>query len=173
MSQGPPPVYIGFGSMANRDPQRLTALTLDALELSGQRGVLLTGWGALSQSDLPDTVFKVEEAPHTWLFPRMAALVHHGGAGTTGAGLRAGQPTVIIPFFGDQVFWGDRVHELGVGPPPLSLKTLSAGKLAAAIAQAVSNVAYRNQAAALGERIRAENGVFQAVALIQGALHKG
>jgi sterol 3beta-glucosyltransferase len=170
LDQGPPPVYIGFGSMANRDPKRMAGIAVEALERSGQRGVLLTGWGGLAQADLPPSVFKLDEAPHDWLFPRMSAVVHHGGAGTTAAGLRAGKPAVIIPFFGDQAFWGDRLHELGVAPPPLSQKKLSAASLARALEMALNDTNLHSCARVLGERIRAENGVKAAAKIIQQAL---
>ena len=169
LDAGAPPVYIGFGSMADRNPERMTAIALGALERSGQRGVLLTGWGGISQYDLPDTVIKVESAPHSWLFPRMAAVVHHGGAGTTAAGLRAGKPSIIIPFFGDQPFWGQRVSMLGVGTS-LSRKSLSAETLGDAISRAVTDNAMRSAADRLGEAIRAENGVARAVEVIDGYL---
>jgi sterol 3beta-glucosyltransferase len=164
---GSPPVYIGFGSMGSQNPEEATHLALKALALSGQRGVLASGWGGLSQSDLPDTVHMISSAPHTWLFPQMAAVVHHGGAGTTAAGLRAGVPSIIVPFFGDQPFWGQRVHKLGVGPSPIPRRRLTAERLAQAITQAVSDTGMRHQAIGLGEKVRAENGIGQAVSLIQ------
>jgi len=166
LEAGPPPVYVGFGSMASTDPERMTEIVLSAIKRSGQRAIFLTGWGGLSQSDLPDDVFKIESAPHDWLFPRMAAIVHHGGAGTTAAGLRAGLPTIICPFLGDQPFWGRRVHALGVGPAPIPQKRLNADNLAEAIRAATTDSAMRARAAALGERIRAEDGVGNAVAIV-------
>ncbi|MCC7448212.1 MAG: glycosyltransferase family 1 protein [Anaerolineae bacterium] len=166
LEAGPPPVYIGFGSMADRNMARMTEISLAALKQSNQRGLLLTGWGGITQSDLPDSVFKIDSAPHSWLFPRMAAVVHHGGAGTTAAGLRAGKPTVIIPFFGDQPFWAHRVARIGAGPKPISRKNLSAEQLAQAIQTAVADPAIQAKAAALGECIRAENGVQNAATVI-------
>jgi sterol 3beta-glucosyltransferase len=163
---GPPPVYIGFGSMGSRNPEATTRLALDALARAGQRGVLASGWGGLSQADLPESVYMLKSAPHSWLFPHMAAVVHHGGAGTTAAGLRAGVPSAIVPFFGDQPFWGARVAALGVGPSPLPRKRLTAEGLAAAITQAACDDAMRARAAALGEKIRAEDGAARAAALI-------
>jgi sterol 3beta-glucosyltransferase len=149
---------------------RMTEISLAALKQSNQRGLLLTGWGGITQSDLPDSVFKIDSAPHSWLFPRMAAAVHHGGAGTTAAGLRAGKPTVIIPFFGDQPFWAQRVAALGAGPKPISRKNLSTEQLAQAIQTAVTDPAIRAKATALGECIRAENGVQNATAVINSYL---
>lgn len=164
---GSPPVYIGFGSMGNRSPEETTRLALKALSLSGQRGVLASGWGGLSQTDLPDTVHMLKSIPHSWLFPHMAAVVHHGGAGTTAAGLRAGIPSIIVPFFGDQPFWGQRVSKLGVGPLPIPKKHLTAEKLAQAITQAVSDAEMRHRAADLGQKIREENGLTQAASLVK------
>ena len=163
LESGPPPVYVGFGSMNNRNPEESTQLVLDALMSSRQRGILLTGWGGLSNTDLPDNVFKADEVPHDWLFPRVAAVVHHGGAGTTAAGLRAGVPSVTVPFFADQNFWGQRVHQLGVGPKPVLRKKLSTERLANAIRVAINDEGMRKRAAVLGAHILAEDGVAQAV----------
>jgi sterol 3beta-glucosyltransferase len=167
LDAGPPPVFVGFGSMGGRDPARTTRLVLEALARAGQRGLLVTGWGGLETEKLPETVFKVENAPYSWLFPRMAAVVHHGGAGTTGAGLQAGKPTVICPFVADQPFWGKRVAALGAGPPPIPQSNLTADKLASAIRQAVTDARMRKRAADLGEKIRAEDGAGQAASLIE------
>jgi sterol 3beta-glucosyltransferase len=167
LEAGSPPVYIGFGSMGSRNPEESTALALKALSLSGQRGVLASGWGGLSQSDLPETVHMISSIPHTWLFPRMAAVVHHGGAGTTAAGLRAGVPSIIVPFFGDQPFWGQRVAQLGMGPSPMRRQRLTAEQLAQAITQSVSDTAMRQRAADLGAKIHAENGIAHAISLIK------
>jgi sterol 3beta-glucosyltransferase len=167
LNAGEPPVYIGFGSMGSRDPEKLTAIALDALKRSGQRGVLASGWGGLRQTDLPDSVYMLKSAPHSWLFPRMAALVHHGGAGTTAAGLNAGVPTVIVPFFGDQTFWGRQIARLGVGPDFIPRRRLNADRLAGAITQAVTDQAVRRRAADLAAQIQAEDGIGQAVRQIE------
>ncbi|MCB0203827.1 MAG: glycosyltransferase family 1 protein [Anaerolineae bacterium] len=166
---GPPPVYIGFGSMSHEDAQRMTALALRALDLSDQRGVLLTGWGGLARQDAPADVLFVDDVPHTWLFPRMAAVVHHGGAGTTGAGLRAGVPNLVAPFApNDQPAWAERVADLGVGLHLPGAKKLTADALAAAIRTALHDSEMRSRAAALGEKIRVEDGVARAIELIEG-----
>ena len=159
LQAGPPPVSIGFGSMASRDPGATLALVLRALELSSQRGVLLSGWAGLgSGHDLPVHVFRAEAIPHSWLFPRMAAVVHHGGAGTTGAALRAGVPSVLTPLAADQPSWARVVHALGAGPAPVPFRALTAHRLAAAISQAVSDEAIRRRAAEVGRQIQAEDG---------------
>jgi sterol 3beta-glucosyltransferase len=167
---GPPPIYIGFGSMPSQDAAGKTALVLAALERAGQRGVLATGWGGLTATNLPPNVYALDAVPHDWLFPQMAAVVHHGGAGTTGAGVRAGVPTIICPFFGDQPFWGRRVAAAGVGPYPIPQKRLTVERLAEAMRVAATDPTMREQAASLGAQIRAEDGVTRAVALIEARI---
>ncbi len=167
LQAGPPPIYIGFGSMSSSKPEETADMVLQALARTGQRGVLYEGWGGLKKEQLPETVCMTRSIPHTWLFPRMAAVVHHGGVGTTAAGLAAGVPSIVTPFFADQPFWGQRVYELGVGSKPIPRKRLTVDNLAEAIGQAVSDEEMRKRAASLGERIRAENGIAQAVAIIE------
>ncbi len=167
LQAGPPPVYIGFGSMAGKHPDKLAAIAVAALQKNGLRGILATGWGGLQPGDLPETIFQLKESPHDWLFPQMAAVVHHGGAGTTAAGLRAGRPTLICPFLGDQPFWGEQVHRLGVGAKPIPQKKLTADNLAAALTTLVSDQMMQQQAAALGQKLRAEDGIGTAVQFIE------
>lgn len=171
LAAGPPPVCIGFGSMSSKDPAAQTATVLGAVRRAGVRAVLLSGWGGLAPSAADggrigarsDDAIVVDQVPHEWLFPRMAAVVHHGGAGTTGAGLRAGVPAVVVPFGVDQPFWGSRVEALGVGPRPIPRRRLTADALAAALRTAVGDPAMVERAADLGRRIRAEDGVAAAV----------
>lgn len=167
LDTGAPPVYIGFGSMASSAPGAAAELVVQALARAGQRGVMYAGWGGLSREHLPDHVFMTESVPHSWLFPRMAAVAHHGGAGTTAAGLAAGIPSIVIPFFGDQPFWGARVQGLGVGPRPIPRRRLTSENLAEAIGIATSDTAMQQRARDLGERIRAEDGIAAAVAVIE------
>jgi len=167
LQSGPPPIYIGFGSMVNSKPGETTEVILQALERTGQRGVLSEGWGGIKKEVLPENVFMIGSIPFSWLFPQMAAVVHHGGAGTTSMSLRAGVPSIVVPFMGDQPFWGKRVHELGVGPEPIPLRRLSVDRLAGAIHCALSDTAMREKAARLGERIRAEDGIARAVEIIE------
>ena len=167
LEAGSPPVYVGFGSMAGRNPEKLAKLILDALAKSGQRGLLLTGWGGLRAGLVPDNVFVLDSAPHRWLFPRMAAVVHHGGAGTTAEGLRAGVPSVIVPFAFDQFFWGARIKELGLGPDPIPQKDLTADRLAEAIRISVTDAGMKQRANSCGAAIRAENGIGSAVEIIK------
>ena len=172
LENGKPPIYIGFGSMGNRKPAETTNLFLQALEQTQQRAILLSGWGGLRQESLPDTVFMVDSIPHSWLFPRVLAVVHHGGAGTTAAGLRAGVPSIIIPFFGDQFFWGQRVAKLGVGSDPIPRKQLTVEGLAQAIQQVLGDRQMHQRAANLGEKIRSEDGIGNAVAVVQNLAQK-
>jgi UDP:flavonoid glycosyltransferase YjiC (YdhE family) len=170
LEAGSAPVYIGFGSMDDQNPERMTSIALEALRLSGQRGVLLSGWGGIGQTDLPDTVYQAESLPHSWLFPRVAAVVHHGGAGTTAAGLRAGIPSIITPVAGDQPFWASCVKQLGVGVNPGSFFKITAEKLAAAITYVVTDPGIRDRARTVGEAVRAEQGLSRAVEIIQNYL---
>lgn len=167
LEHGPAPVYIGFGSMASADAADATRRILAAVSQAGVRAVLARGWGGLVDAALPSNVFALDEAPHTWLFPRMAAVVHHGGAGTTAAGLRAGCPTLICPFGLDQPFWGDRIAKLGAGPAPLPQKRLHAESLGAALAELVSQPRFKEAATRIAAAMQAQDGVATAVALIE------
>jgi sterol 3beta-glucosyltransferase len=168
LSLDPKPIYIGFGSMVDHEHEQITKLVIDALEILGARAILSSGWSELGEQTLPENIMRVDYVPHDWLFPKVAAVVHHGGAGTTAAGLRAGVPSVVIPFFGDQPFWGWVVHNLRVGPKAVQRKVLTAKKLAYAIEQAVNDPGMREHARNLGARIRQEHGVQTAVDLITG-----
>ena len=171
LESGTPPVYVGFGSLG--DPtkaEETTALVIDALKRSGQRGVLATGWNGMTKLDqIPENIHILESAPHAWLFPRMSAVVHHGGAGTTAAGLRAGVPSILIPHANDQFAWGKRVYELGVGAKPIPKKKLTAEKLSAAITYVLTKEV-QHKAKALGEIIQSENGAIMAAKVITDCL---
>ncbi|KAJ6786514.1 hypothetical protein PWT90_09429 [Aphanocladium album] len=135
LDDGPPPVYIGFGSIVLDDPNAMTELIFQAVKETGQRVLLSKGWGGMGANELqiPEGVFMLGNVPHDWLFKRASCVVHHGGAGTTAAGITAGRPTVVVPFFGDQPFWGAMVSRAGAGPDPIPHKQLTASKLAEAI----------------------------------------
>ncbi|MEV6492956.1 glycosyltransferase [Actinoplanes sp. NPDC051633] len=162
LAAGPPPVFIGFGSMTP-DHERLHDVVAAAVRQAGVRAVVQSGWAGLGPAG--DDILLVGDLPHDWLFPRTAAVVHHAGAGTTGAGLRAGVPAVPVPVLVDQPFWADRLHRLGVAPRPLPMPDLAADTLAAALRTCLDQPSYRDRAAELAGRIRAEDG---AAAVLSG-----
>ncbi len=170
LDAGRPPVYVGFGSMIDAQIESATRVVLGALQGTGQRGILLGGWGGLGTGDLPETILRVDSVPHHWLFPRVSVVVHHGGAGTTATGLLHGRPTVVVPFFADQPFWGERVYQLGAGPRPIPFTKLNINNLSQAIDQAVNDPLLGDNARRLGEKIRQEDGVGRAVRMIQVSL---
>jgi sterol 3beta-glucosyltransferase len=168
-----PVVYIGFGSMAGLDPARTGRVISEAVRLAGVRAVLGTGWGGIGTSQERDDIFPVADVPHGWLFDRVAAVVHHGGSGTSAAALAAGRPQVVCPFVLDQPFFARRIHELGAAPPPLPQRNLDATRLAAAIVSAVQDREVRTAAKAMRARIRAEGGLDQAVEIIEDVAKSG
>jgi sterol 3beta-glucosyltransferase len=160
---GPPPVCIGFGSAIPREMHTLAGIAVDALRQTGQRGILSMGAAHPLPEAAARNIFSAGPVSHRWLFPQMRAVVHHGGAGTTGAGLRAGVPNIIIPFTSDQPFWASRVRALGAGPEPIQLRKLTAEALAAAIDRALNDGAMRARCRDLGKLIDAEDGTARAV----------
>lgn len=165
LDAGSPPVCISFGSMIHRDADNIDRVVRDALAKTGQRGVVLSGWSKVEHRS-SDTIFYCDAVPHDWLLPLCKMVIHHGGAGTTAAGLRAGIPNIVVPFTADQPFWGRRVHDLGVGPSPIFVKDLSVVRLVRAIAEAEDG-ALRKRAQTLGQKIRSEDGMKSAVNLIE------
>ena len=159
LDAGPPPVYVGLGSATVPDPERLSADIVRALRRAGLRGVIQRGWGGLEAEGDSDDVLTIDEVPHSALFPRTAAVVHHAGAGTTAAGLRAGVPAVPVPIQFDEGFWAARLVGLGVAPCAVPLRRLTADTLAPALVRATRDPGYRERARALGARIRGEDGV--------------
>ncbi|KAK0592500.1 hypothetical protein LWI29_020372 [Acer saccharum] len=134
LKRGEKPIYIGFGSLPVQNPEEMTEIIVKALEITRQRGIINKGWGGLGNMAEPkEFVYLLDNCPHDWLFLQCSAVIHHGGAGTTAAGLKAACPTTIVPFFGDQPFWGERVNARGLGPPPISVEEFSLDKLVAAI----------------------------------------
>ncbi|KAJ4952834.1 hypothetical protein NE237_029666 [Protea cynaroides] len=163
LQDGPKPIYIGFGSMPLEDAQKTTHIILEALKDTGQRGIIGRGWGDLGiLQEAPENVFLLEDCPHDWLFPQCSAVVHHGGAGTTATGLRAGCPTTIVPFFGDQFFWGDRVDQIGVGPTPIPISELTVESLSNAITFMLQPEV-KARAMELAKKIENEDGAAAAV----------
>lgn len=167
LSSDPPPLFIGFGSMGYRQGQSIVDLCAQALALIGQRAILAGDAISMDQARLPNHLLFARELPHAWLFPRVLAVVHHGGAGTTGAGLQAGIPNLIVPFTADQGFWGRRIAELGVGSKPIPLRRLTVDRLAEALKIIISDAEMRARAYALGEKIRQEDGVGNAIEAIR------
>ena len=159
LERGPAPVYIGFGSMPSRAARTL-AIVLKALEISGKRGVILSGWADIGEAGaFPDTVFCVKEAPYSWLFPKMAAVVHHGGAGTVTFGLLSGVPSIITPYTLDQPSWARHVYALGVGPKPIPFNAVTPELLAGAIKEATTNDTMKKRAREVSKLIGEEDGV--------------
>jgi len=169
LDSGKPPVFVGFGSTPFPDPQAATRLVVGALARTGERGIVLAGGSGLETGHLSEGVFSIDAAPHDWLFSRVCAAVHHGGAGVTGAALRSGLPSVVVPVFADQPFWAGRVFELGAGPRPLPARQLTEASLADRI-RAAASPEVRSRAADLGRRIRAEDGVGRAVDVLHAHL---
>ena len=163
LAKSGPVVTIGFGSMPSGDPQALTALVIGAVRKAGVRAVLVAGWGGMAKAEAADDVFMAETVPYDWLLPHVRGLVHHGGAGTTGAGLTSGTPSLVVPFMMDQPFWGARVAALGAGPAPIPKAKLTEANLAEALRVLVSDEEMRARAKTLGEQLRAEDGVGAAV----------
>lgn len=167
LASGPAPVYLGFGSMMRGRGEEIQRTVVEASERIGRRFLVQRGWQQMEPNEGSDRILVVDSLPHGWLFPRMAAVVHHGGAGTSGAGLRAGVPSVLVPHFADQFFWADRLHKLGVSPTPLPIEDFSGRNLAATVSTALERVTLRERAAAIGGAVRAEDGVRRAVQAIR------
>lgn len=173
LDAGEPPIYVGFGSaFDSEESERTTQTVIDALKIAGKRGVLATGWSGMKNTgNLPDSIFMLESIPHSWLFKRVSAVIHHGGAGTTAAGFKAGLPSVITPFGNDQHAWGQRAYDLGVGSKPIPIGKLTADNLAGAITFALGDEIVSN-AKQLGEKIGTENGAADAATVIGKCLEQ-
>jgi sterol 3beta-glucosyltransferase len=165
---GSQPVFVGFGSTPFPNPEAATEVVIGALTRARQRGVVVAGGSGLPTGRLTDDIVGVDAVPHNWLFSRVVAAVHHGGAGVTGAALRADLPSVVVPVFGDQPFWGKRVFDLGAGSRPLPAKRLTCEALAEAICRVTSDAGIRRRAASIGRQIRAEDGVARAIEAFHG-----
>lgn len=172
LADGEPPVYIGFGSMTDQNPEQLVEMILTAVSRTNTRLLLSSGWAGLTASDLPDRAFLLGNVPHEWLLPKTAAVIHHGGAGTTAAGLRSGRPSLALPYFADQYFWANRIHALGAGPKPFNRSQLTVDRLVHALAQLTRNVTMQQRAADIGRLLQNERGVETAVSHIKTFLQK-
>ncbi len=167
LDAGSPPIVVGFGSMSDRDADATAKLVTTAVQKAGVRAVLLSGWGGVRSTDLGPSVYPIESVPHDWLYPKCSLVVHHGGAGTTGAVFRAGLPSVVVPFTAEQPFWGRRVATLGCGPNPIPRKRLTSDNLAKAIQEGLQE-SIRKRAAEMGELVRTEDGVRDAIGYLLG-----
>lgn len=165
LESGKLPICVSFGSMVNKNAEKIDAIIREAMKRTDNRGIILSGWGSAKRESTNDLLY-LESAPHDWLLPQCKMIVHHGGAGTTSAGLRAGIPQIVIPFIADQPFWGSRVHAVGVAPKPIRVNQLSVEKMVSAIAGAESK-AVLERAQIIRQRIRSEDGVMNAVRLIE------
>lgn len=165
LEAGEPPVCVSFGSMVNRDAEKVDRIVRESLAQTGNRGILLSGWSQVKHKS-SENILCLDAVPHDWLLPRCRMIVHHGGAGTTSAGLQAGIPNIVVPFTVDQPFWGRRVHAIGAGPSPIPVKKLTMGNLTRAILEAETD-ACRKRAVEIGQKIRSEEGVECAVWLIE------
>ncbi|KAL2846895.1 UDP-Glycosyltransferase/glycogen phosphorylase [Aspergillus pseudoustus] len=161
LASGPPPVFIGFGSIVLEDPEWLTTTIINAVNAVGARAIISKGWSNLGGAH-HDNIYYIGDCPHEWLFDHVAAVVHHGGAGTTACGLRHSKPTLIVPFFGDQPFWGAMVAAAGAGPAPIPHKQLTVDALAAGIRYCLSEQA-AVAAATIAHKMSSESGVQAAV----------
>ncbi|MEC0256612.1 glycosyltransferase [Paenibacillus lautus] len=172
IASGPPPIIISFSSMPLKQPDHVLQMTMEALQRTGQRGIILVGWSGMQAfGDVPENILCIQEAPHTWLFPRAVGVIHHGGAGTTAAVLKAGKPMTISPFHADQPFWARRMYELGVSTKPIPEKSMSVEGLVERIAALTSQSSLRVNSTALSEKIRTERGVDRTVEFIERRLH--
>jgi hypothetical protein len=169
LEKGPTPVYVGFGSIVVDDPARLTKLIFEAVDKAGVRAIVSKGWGGMGGGEVPDNVYLIGNCPHDWLFQQVSCVVHHGGAGTTAAGIALGKPTVVVPFFGDQPFWGQMIARAGAGPTPIPFKQMTSDSLAASIKFALQDevkVAVEEMAS----RIAKEDGAAKTVQDFEEAL---
>lgn len=171
LEDGDKPIYIGFGSMVGGSFEEMQRIILESLKNTGQRAILSSGWRKFSNEKLPPNVYCVDFVPHGWLFPRVKAVVHHGGAGTTAAGLLAGKPTLIIHFGGDQPFWGRRVYLSGAGPKPIARKKLTVSLLTERLRQ-LEDEQMQKTARQLAKQLSEEDGCQRACDIIEHSLRK-
>lgn len=167
LRSGPPPLYIGLGSMVTADTQYNTRLFVEAVTSLGCRAVLSSGWAGLGDGELPDSICRIGPVSHHALLPRMRAAVHHGGSGTTAAVARAGIPQLILPHLMDQYYWGREIHRHGLGPKMLKIRGLKAGSLQKAMAQLLRDDGMQSRAQRLGERLKQTQGLDNAVAYLE------
>jgi vancomycin aglycone glucosyltransferase len=165
IEEGAPPIYIGFGSMTDSSPGKTSRLLVEAVALLGVRAIIGKGWAGLGEEVRAKNIKMIGHAPHASLFPKMAAVIHHGGAGTVYAAARAGVPQVVVPHILDQYYWGRRVHKLGLGPRPIKRSRLTVRNLVSAVQQGISDLSLKEEAQSLASKLRARNGLQEAVAI--------
>ena len=163
LKEGAPPVYIGFGSIVVDQPEVLLRTVIVAARRIGVRAIISSGWSKFKSEEVSKDIFFVGDCPHEWLFQHVTAVVHHGGAGTTAAGLLNGRPTTIVTFFGDQQFWGERIAAAGAGPHPIPHKSLNVSNLEAAVRLCLKQETVE-AAQRIAQQMRTENGVQAAAA---------
>jgi len=165
LDAGDLPICISFGSMLNRDEGKIHSIVRKSLKKTNNRGIILSGWSDIKDASSNEILY-LDAVPHQWLLPRCKMIIHHGGAGTTSAGLRAGIPNIVIPYTADQPFWGNRVHALGAGPKPIAVKRLSVENLSQSIVESEKDV-IRRQAGSVGQELRREEGIATSIKLIE------
>ena len=170
LKAGPPPVYIGFGSIVVDKPDHLTKMIFGAVKRSGVRALVSKGWGGIGEGEAPEGVFLLGNCPHDWLFQHVSCVVHHGGAGTTAIGIAMGKPTVVVPFFGDQPFWGAMIYRAGAGPEPVPYKKMTEEILAESITKALGED-IKSAVKEMSEKIAGENGSADAAASFHQSLN--
>ncbi len=167
LAEGPPPIYVGFGSMGfDRGAEERHAAIVEAVRRVGLRAVVASGWSRV-EIDSSDDILIIDAAPHDWLLPQVQAVVHHGGSGTTAAGLRAGRPTLVCPVLGDQPFWGHQIKRLGCGPDPLPWRRLTARTLEERLRRLATDTSYRHHADEVARRIRSDDGTGAATEVLE------
>lgn len=166
LESGPPPVCVSFGSMVNQRAKQTGQILIEAFAQRQERAIILTGWGGWQADPVPAHIFYIESVPHNWLLPRCKIFIHHGGAGATAAGLRAGIPNIVIPHAADQPFWGSRVQALGAGPAPVPISKLTLPRLLDALTLSASDP-IRTTSRALGQKISTEDGIRTAIRQIE------
>ena len=167
LEDGSPPVVISFGSMGGSDGKKITEILIDAIKQTDQRAVIQSGWGLLGTQEATSNIFCTEYVPHRWLFPKASCVVHHGGAGTTASVCHTKVPSVVVPHFGDQLYWGKQLSDLGVAPRSLLRRNLTAKRLAQRIEKVLETPTMKERAQALGTQMESEDGLTTAVDLIE------
>ena len=167
IEDGPPPMIISFGSMGGSDGAETTKTLIDAIKMTNHRAVIQAGWGQLGSQDTEKDTFFTDYVPHSWLFPKGSCVIHHGGAGTTAAVCKAKVPSIVVPHIADQFYWGKCLYKIGVAPKSLPRRNLTAKKLANRINQVMNTSAMKEKAESLGTQMNSEDGLTNAINLIE------